>query len=149
MTTANPDWHAIQQTIANKSFNQPLAGGPVTTLLGTQITGHDEATRSAGISFDLGDSFINDNGVVMGGIVSAALDLSMAIIVMAMTRQEDAVATTNLQVQFFRPCWPGRYTAKTRIIKGGKSASFCEASLFDSEGKEVAQATCTNLVITR
>ncbi len=144
---ANPDWHAIRQCIETGAYGAPLAGGPVTLLLGTSIESYDADSGNLTAGFALGRDFLNDNGVVMGGIVTAALDLAMAITVMARSAEETAVATTNLQMQFFRACRPGNHVAKSRIVKTGKRVVFCEAQLFDSKQMHIATATSTNQLI--
>lgn len=147
MQQSHPDWHAIRETVTTGQFGSPLQGGPVTLALGTKILGYeaDEGHMTAG--FALGNAYINDQGIVMGGILSAALDLAMAMIVMARVDEDSAVATTNLQVQFLRPCPPGETQVVSRIVKEGRRAVFCESEMFDNCGKKVATATCTNQII--
>lgn len=143
----NPDWRAIRQCIETGAYGSPLAGGPVTQLLGTSIESHDAESGALTAGFSLGSQFLNDNGVVMGGIVTAALDLAMAMSVMARTAEDAAVATTNIQMQFFRPCLPGKYVARSRLVKIGKRIAFCEAQLLDSTQVHIATATSTNQLL--
>jgi len=144
---ANPDWNAIRKSIESGSFGTPLNGGPVTLMLGTSIENYDADSGTLTAGFVLGTDFLNDNGVVMGGIVTAALDLAMAMSVMARVPEDTAVATTNLQMQFFRPCLPGSYLAEARLIKFGRRIAFCEAQLLDSAGTHIATATSTNQLL--
>jgi|GEM_PF-2540493 len=144
---ANPDWRSIRQCIEAGAYGKPLDGGPVTLLLETSINSYDADSGVLTVGFSLGSNFLNDNGVVMGGIVSAALDLAMAMTVMAYTAEEVAVATTNLQTQFFRACLPGNHVAKSRLVKTGKRIAFCEAQLFDRNQMHIATATSTNQLI--
>ncbi len=143
----NPDWHAIHRSIETGTYGIPLAGGPVTQLLGASIESYDSESGDLTAGFALGRDFLNDNSVVMGGIVTAALDLAMAMTVMARSQQNTAVATTNLQMQFFRACQPGNHVAKSRLVKFGKRVAFCEAQLFDINQMHIATATSTNQLL--
>lgn len=149
MTLPKPDWIAVCQVLNSENYGQKLLGGPVTCLLGTSINGYDHENKHMSLGFNLGSAFVNDNDIIMGGIISTALDLSMALNVMAQIDEEMGVATTNLQIQFFRACQPGRQKVKSRIVKLGKRIAYCEAQMFDQTNSLVAAATNTNQLVKR
>jgi len=143
----NPDKTALDDIIRHNKQSVRYDGGPVTRMLGTHIEWINPAVGTGEFTFNLGTDFTNDNGVIMGGIVTFMMDLAMASVVMARTKPNHSVATTNLQIQFFRPCLPGKLFALAEIVKDGKKLCFCECTLFDGNRKKLSSSTSTNLIM--
>ncbi len=109
-----------------------------------------ELDREAGkirIAAELGERWLNGGGVIQGGIVAGVLDFAMAFAVLAKLGSNQALATTNLEVAYLRPSFPGHFEAAASVISLGRSVAFLKAEMFGPEGKRVATATSTGMVI--
>lgn len=106
--------------------------------------------REAGkirIAAELGARWLNGGGVIQGGIIAGILDFAMAFAVLAKLGSNQALATTNLDVAYLRPSFPGHFEAAASVISLGRSVAFLKAEMFGPEGKRVATATSTGMVI--
>ncbi len=93
---------------------------------------------------------IQGAGIVAGGVLATMLDEAMAhaAIARAGVDQGRKVATTNLEVRFFRPARPGdEITATGRVVKAGSRVQFLEAEAVNQSGQALALATATFLVM--
>jgi len=83
-------------------------------------------------------------GIVSGQALSALADTSMVIAACAFMDGFEPIATTNLEVKFLRAATGDQIICSARILKGGRSLIFAEASLVTyPSGKQVAQASAT------
>lgn len=108
--------------------------------------------RNAGtirIAAELGERWLNGGGVIQGGIVAGILDFAMAFAVLAKLGSNQALATTNLDVAYLRPCFPGHFEASAEVISLGRSVAFLKAVMTGPDGKTVATATSTGMVIKK
>jgi uncharacterized protein (TIGR00369 family) len=95
------------------------------------------------VSYDIGLEFTNPGGSVQGGIVTAMLDDAVAFAVIVKSGKPVFVATVELKTSFFAPAKPGLLFAEARVIKLGRTISFVEADLMDSDGKFLARMSST------
>ena len=107
----------------------------------------DRESGTIRISAELGERWLNGGGVIQGGIVAGILDFAMAFAVLSKMRSNQALATTNLDVAYLRPCLPGHFEATAEVISLGRSVAFLKAEMFGADGKRVATATSTGVVI--
>ena len=109
-----------------------------------------ELDREAGkirIAAELSARWLNGGGVIQGGIIAGILDFAMAFAVLAKLGSNQALATTNLDVAYLRPSIPGHFEAAASVISLGRSVAFLKAEMFGPEGRRVATATSTGMVI--
>lgn len=100
------------------------------------------------ITADLDERWVNGNGVIQGGVIAGILDFAMAFTVLAKRGSSEVMATTNLDVAYLRPCYPGHFEAAAELISLGRSVAFLRAEMFGPDGKCVATATSTGMVKT-
>lgn len=86
------------------------------------------------------ESFVNGVGVVMGGYVSSAADITMAYAISTLLQNNQSFGSINLNTTFHRPVFPGEVITHATVKKQGRSVSYVEAELFQ-DGKLVATAT--------
>lgn len=98
------------------------------------------------ITAELDERWVNGNGVIQGGVVAGILDFAMAFTVLARRGSSLAMATTNLDVAYLRPAYPGHFEAAAELISLGRSVAFLRAEMFGADGKCVATATSTGMV---
>lgn len=90
------------------------------------------------LAFEFGDKFLQGRGVVQGGVVASGLDFALGLAPFTLLPDGMTLATTNLNVNFLRPLLPGRVTVVASVDRAGRTAGFCTARMFDSEGRVVA-----------
>lgn len=83
---------------------------------------------------------------VQGGIQTAWLDCAMAWAVCA--RDATAgVASLDIQVRFLARVAPGPCLAQARVVRWGRSVVVLEADLTDLEGKLLARASSSGMLV--
>ncbi|RXT01540.1 PaaI family thioesterase [Ammoniphilus sp. CFH 90114] len=95
--------------------------------------------------WEVKDTFLNGNGVVMGGFVSAAADTAMAYALASSLKEGQMFASINLHTTFHRPVRPGQVEFEARVERLGRTVAYVVASLIQ-DGKEVAFSTSSVMV---
>ena len=83
--------------------------------------------------------FMNEVGVVHGGIPAFLLDGAMGRAMGLTLGPGETCATVQLSCQFLRPA-RGALTAEAKIVRRGRRVAFVEADCRDEEGGLVARA---------
>ena len=116
---------------------------PVTEWLGMRVLWHDDATKTTRFAFDPAPETRNITGNVQGGILVAMLDNAMgfnSFVSLGMVNQQ---TTIDIQTQFLDPVPLGPVEVEAKLVKGGRTLVFLEASLFTRDGTLAARATST------
>jgi uncharacterized protein (TIGR00369 family) len=92
------------------------------------------------LSFEVTDMLKNPQGVLHGGVMASAMDISMGHLV---AKVAGPGATIEMKVQFMRPVSGGSVTCEGRFTKRGRGLSFMESHLYGPDGKLAAHATAT------
>lgn len=88
-------------------------------------------------------------GVVQGGVITQIADAAMGMSLLTLQEPDLSNTTIELKINFLRPVVDGTIRAVGRVIEMKKSLLFSEADVFNDEGKLVARASSTCLVIPR
>lgn len=100
-------------------------------------------------SFNLGKQFLQGAGAIQGGIVSSLLDFTIAMATISQMGEDESISTTDLNVQFLRPCMPGHVRCTGHVVKRGRRVAFGTGELCDMDGRALATASATNLVLRK
>lgn len=92
------------------------------------------------IEFDVAPFMLNPKGTLHGGIVALVLDTAMGHL---LAHLFGGGSTLEMKVQYLRAVVPGPARVVAKVIRGGHSICFFEASLYDSNGEIAAFATST------
>lgn len=92
------------------------------------------------VTFAVTDMLKNPQGVLHGGVMASAMDISMGHLV---AKVAGPGATIEMKVQFMRPVAQGLVTCEGRFTKRGRAISFMESHLYEADGKLAAHATAT------
>lgn len=140
---------AFLEEMSWSAGDEPLAlrSCPIAEEYALSLVGLDRDAGKLRIRAELGERWLNGGGVIQGGIVAGILDFAMAFAVLARLGSNQALATTNLDVSYLRPCLPGTFEAEGVVVSLGRSVAFLSAEMFNSEGKCVATATSTGMVL--
>ena len=99
------------------------------------------------VEVDVKDFMFNPQGSLHGGIIAFALDISMGHLIHHAIGASGL--TLEMKTQYLRPIQAGRVRCEGRFAKRGRSISFMETRLTDSEGKLAATATATWQMLER
>ncbi|MBV8512799.1 MAG: PaaI family thioesterase, partial [Xanthobacteraceae bacterium] len=80
-------------------------------------------------AFEPGREFLQGNGVVQGGIVTAMLDMTAAFAVLATLPDDRTAATASLTVSFLSAVRPGPLLATGLVERAGRRLIFARAQL--------------------
>jgi uncharacterized protein (TIGR00369 family) len=97
-----------------------------------------------------GESVYNPIGTVHGGYAATLLDSACGCAVHAMLAPGQSYTTLELKIAYHKAMTKetGKVRAEGRVLSIGRRAAFSEAKLIDSQGRLLASATSTLLVIT-
>lgn len=95
------------------------------------------------------ESAYNPIGLVHGGLVCTLLDSVTACAVHTTLPAGTAYTSIELKVSYLRPVRAdsGVLTARGRVVKPGRKVAFAEGEVLDAEGKVLATATTSCLVM--
>jgi uncharacterized protein (TIGR00369 family) len=98
-----------------------------------------------------GEHMYNPMAGVHGGILATLLDSAMGCAVMSLLDEKTGYTTADLVVHFTRPvtAGTGEFVAKGEVIHRGKRLMTAGGQLLDSNGKLLAHATCTCMLLDR
>ena len=114
---------------------------PVASFLGMKLV--ELSPGFARVSMAMKPEYINFNGMIFGGIVSAVADQAFAY-------ATNSVATPNVATQFnihyiAAAGEKDELTAECRVLKSGKRVCVSEIKVINQAGKLIATATGTTI----
>lgn len=107
-----------------------------------------EQEGASQVRFQARPEFTHSAGTtVQGGIVTAWLDCAMAWAVHA-RNPAMGVATLDMSVKFLSRVGLAAHVCHARVVKWGRNVAFLEAELLDVNGRCLARASSTGLLVT-
>jgi uncharacterized protein (TIGR00369 family) len=125
--------------ILSDPANLPAA----TRHLGYELSDIDPTTSRVEAWFTAKPDFLNPNGSVQGGIVTAFLDEAMSLSVFVATHLKAAVPTLEMKTSFLRPLMTGRARCVGETLRLGRTVGFTEGKLYNEDGVLCATASAT------
>jgi uncharacterized protein (TIGR00369 family) len=124
-----------------------LPGAPIAELVGFDLVECGEGHAS--FALDPAERHYNPLGTVHGGIAATLLDSAMGCAVHTTLREGEAYTTLELKVNYVRAITEatGRIVASGSAIHRGRSVATAEARLTDPDGRLLAHATTTCLIM--
>ena len=90
------------------------------------------------------------DGSVHGGMLATLADVACALSTWGNYDADTEVpVTTDMHVRFYRQPDSGPITAEAQLVHGGRRILTSECSIVDGEGRELARATATFMVVPR
>ena len=103
----------------------------------------DEAERTMTMEYHAVPEFCHSEAqIVQGGFITGMLDSTMAHLVIALVKFQSNPVSLDINVSFVAPAHPGLMTAKSKIIRMGKSIVFAYATMKQND-EMIASATST------
>lgn len=128
-----------------RSHDLPELAPPVAKLIGMRVVSFDEGI--ALLELDADGRHANTMGTVHGGVLCDLADLAMGVACYSTLEEEESFTTIELKVNFTKPVWSGRLTARGEVKKAGRKVVLLQCDVRDEGGSLVAFATSTCLVL--
>lgn len=118
---------------------------PIAQLLGIRAVAFDEG--NAVLELDVDGRFANPMGTLHGGVLCDLADLAMGVACYSTLESGESFTTLELKMNFLKPIWTGRLTARAQVKKGGRTTALLECEIRDDKGSLVAFGTSTCMIL--
>lgn len=86
-------------------------------------------------------------GTLHGGVLCDLADAAMGMAFVSTLAPDESFTTIALSINFFRPVWQADLRAEGRVVNRGKNVGYVECDVTDQDGKLIAKATSTCVVL--
>ncbi len=137
----SPDKNAVHPLIEKAR----AAKVPIGELLGFRV--EEVAGGRAVGSMRAGPQHANPMGTLHGGVLCDLADAAMGMAFVSTLAPDESFTTIALSINFFRPVWQADLRAEGRVVNRGKNVGYVECDVTDQDGKLIAKATSTCVVL--
>jgi uncharacterized protein (TIGR00369 family) len=120
-------------------------GFPVARLIGFQPQTISEGC--AVVTLNTGPQHANPMGTLHGGILCDIADAAMGVAFASTLKDGQSFTTIELKINFFRPVWEAQLKAEAKVIRRGSTIGYAECDVTDGQGRLVAKAGSTCMVL--
>jgi uncharacterized protein (TIGR00369 family) len=140
-------WDGDRLSVQSRLVGGELPPGPVQLLTGMEFTNIDKAC--AQLTFPASPWFSAGSPFMYGGAIAMACDSALGGAVWSTLDSDAVAASMDLQVRFLRPVkLDGRkLTVSASVRHSGKTIRVAEAEVHDADGRRVALASGSSMVI--
>jgi uncharacterized protein (TIGR00369 family) len=118
---------------------------PIAELIGFRV---DEIADGRAVALlDADARHANPMGTLHGGVLCDIADAAMGMAFVSTLAAGESFTTIALNINFLRPVWQTRLRAEARVVQRGKNVGYVECDVTDQDGKQVAKANSTCLVL--
>jgi uncharacterized protein (TIGR00369 family) len=130
---------------ANPRFDA-TASPAIAKLIGFRLIAFEggEAT----VELNSGPQHYNPMGTVHGGVLCDIADAAMGMAFASTLAADQSFTTLELKINFLRPVWESSLQAKARVTSRGKTVGLVECDVLDADGRLIARASSTCLVLS-
>ncbi len=138
--------NAQTKKIAADSRFDATASPAIAKLIGFRLIAFEggEAT----VELNSGPQHYNPMGTVHGGVLCDIADAAMGMAFASTLDADQSFTTLELKINFLRPVWESNLLAKARVISRGKTVGLVECDVIDANGRLMARASSTCLVLS-
>ena len=136
---------SVDRSIPARIARGELPMPPIGKLLGFRCT--HVALDACTMEMDAGPQYANPMGTLHGGIMCDLADAAMGMALASGLGEGETFTTLELKINFLKPVWTSRLTAKGVVVKRGKTVSMGECDVTDGDKNLVAKATCTMMTL--
>ena len=130
-----------------KALRIPYEESPVAKLLGMRLA--SAGPGLATFTLDADERHHNVMGSVHGGVLSDLADIAMGYATISTLSADETFTTVELKINFLRPVFREQLRCHARVDSRGKTIVYAVADIMNEDGKPVAKAVATNLVVKR
>lgn len=128
------------------ALHERLNSVPITATLKIEVVELDEGYCETRTPRDLKYDGIFES--FHGGLLMTVADTTACWAILTRAGADARLTTTDMNIRFLAPCLSD-LTAKARLIKFGRTLCPVEVNLFDAEGRHVAVAQVTYMLLSR
>lgn len=137
----SPDKNAVHPLIEKAR----AAKVPIGELLGFRV---EEVAGGRAVGWmRAGPHHANPMGTLHGGVLCDLADAAMGMAFVSTLAPDESFTTIALSINFFRPVWQADLRAEGRVVNRGKNVGYVECDVTDQDGKLIAKATSTCVVL--
>jgi uncharacterized protein (TIGR00369 family) len=118
---------------------------PIAELIGFHV--EEIGGGRAVASLRTGPQHTNPMGTLHGGVLCDVSDAAMGMAFVTTLASDESFTTMDLSINFFRPVWQTLLRAEARVVNRGKNVGYVECDVTDENGKQVAKARSTCVVL--
>jgi uncharacterized protein (TIGR00369 family) len=118
---------------------------PIAELIGFSV--EEIGAGRAVALLQSGPQHANPMGTLHGGVLCDVADAAMGMAFVSTLAPDESFTTMGLSISFFRPVWQARLRAEARVVNRGKNVGYVECDVTDEDGKQVARAHSTCIVL--
>jgi len=118
---------------------------PIADFMGFRVTNAERGKIV--IELATNEKMVNTIGAVQGGVTTTIADAAMGMAAMTMLDDSHYAITVELKINFLRPPGMEKLIATGRIIHPGRRLMMGEAEVTSENGKLIAKATSTLMVM--
>lgn len=122
-----------------QAIAEALEAVPFAKLLGISII--DVSEGLASLSLKIRPEFLQNHGVVHGGVIAALIDTAAAFAVVSILDTGETTTTIDLTVHYLYPLTEGVCTAHAKLLRTGKRVLVLSVEVNDEDQRIVATAT--------
>ena len=122
-----------------------LETGAFWILLGMKV--NEAKDGRATVTMPIKPDLLQLYGVVHVGALASLVDGAIGAAVQSSLQEDEASTTVDLQVMYDKAAEQGLLTAKSSIIRRGRTIIFAECQVHDDEGVLIAHGTATYMVL--
>src|SRR5713226_10645575 len=123
---------------------------PTSNILIAELIGFGVEELGGGravASLRSGPQHANPMGTLHGGVLCDLADAAMGMAFVTTLAPDESFTTVDLSINFFRPVSQTVLRAEGRVINRGRNVGYVECDVTDQEGKHVAKARSTCIVL--
>lgn len=126
-----------------KGFTPEITNSEIGKLIGRELIKMENGMSE--VSFEMTEAWLNMQGILHGGAFATMLDTACGAAVRTLLDLDKyrGHATLELKTSYLKAGKPGKYIAKGRVLRMGRSVAYSEAELFDADGELVSKASAT------
>lgn len=128
-----------------RMFKGEVPPPSIMDALGMKLTRHGEGWAEVEMVAD--ERYHNFTQTVHGAIATGLADTAMGIAMAGLLKDDELFTTIELKINFIRPVVSGRLIAEGKVLHRGSRIAYAEATVMNEEGKLVAKATSTCMVL--
>lgn len=117
---------------------------PIARLLGARVLSVESGRVL--VEFAVKAEFMHPGGAVQGGIVTAYVDICMALAAHTLFDHGESLSTSSITVNFLAPVTEGPVLGEGTVIRKGRSTVFLDAALRCAAGTEYARASSVGAI---
>lgn len=115
------------------------------------LVGFDTTNRGDGVCINeltIEEKHFNPHGVVHGAAIYALADTGMGGALSSLLDEGQICSTIEIKINYLRPATGGHLTCETRVINKGSRTAVLESSVASADGKLIARAMGTFMILS-